>query len=246
MANPFSAKRTEFLWLAKAGYSEQNREVIVEFANREEKIVKRFPFYPKAIFCLRERQKPLQETLARLDSRNIAVSVKGNCLKVSASNFSELKRVCALLEIALHSKPLLLSPERQFLAENNWSYFDSFRACIGGELEKGNFCLPNLKTGIDLESLPKTIQGLLEKNRKLAERLSEKIVLSSLLCLPLEKVPESKAVALEHFLDVSRFRHGIPLPSNPVLPIESPVPDFTGNQLPDSTEIDFSQVWPLL
>ncbi len=242
-------KPKQFVWLTNAKYSEKSREAVLELSSLEIKLVKRFPFLPKAIFRLPRlpSPEPIAGLLGGLDRRTFSVSVKGNVLIVTSPNFSNLKIISSLLEKALNSKALLLAPERQFLAENNFSYFDCFRLFANEELSKEQFCLPKVKTGIDLESLPKTLDLLLAREVNLGERLAEKIALSNLLAKPLEKVPESKAVALEQFLDLLAFRHKQPLPPNPIVPLDGfGITEPERAPLPQFTEIDFSQVWPVL
>ena len=98
-------------------------------------------------------------------------------------------------------------PERQFLIEKNWHFFDSFEFAEEKPEKIGCRELPDIKLEFFSENLPKTIEELAKLDRAEAKSLLSLLALSHELFLPLEKIPSAGFQRQEIFLENELFKN---------------------------------------
>ena len=231
------------LYLTRVSYNESKAEILVEFSNKSERVIKRYKFHPLALFSSSIPNEKLTELILSLGFKGFNISEKNNLLYLHASSFVELKKISNALSLHLNKKPLVLEPERAFLLEKNWSYFDSFEQ--QGPLMVNASHNPQESSSIDLSfflikelSFPQALKLSEEDSLFLVEQAAWAEVLS----LPLEKIPLTKEERIELFLENVFFKHG------EMLSFDSGEKFFSQKDYvpfsPDATsEIDFSLVW---
>jgi len=231
------------LYLTKVSYNEPKAEILAEFSNKGERVVKRYKFYPLALFSSSISSEKLIELILSLGFKGFNISEKNNLLYLHASSFAELKKISNALSLHLNKKPLVLEPERAFLLERNWSYFDSFE-------QQGSLMV---NTSHNLQGSPsKDLSFFLIKEisfpqaLKLSEQdslfLVEQAAWSEVLSLPMEKIPLTKEERVELFLENVFFKHGEMLSFDSGEKFFSEK-DYSPFSYDATSEIDFSLVW---
>ncbi len=223
-------------------YAQAKHRITLEFANFGGKKSKSFPFFPSFFFEKKIPAGELSKLLCNYNPQKFEIIEHENSFEVKASTFFDLKCLANLCLNSFGKRPVLIEPERQFLAANNWSYFDSFD--LAGKFPQKIECtdFPNaLWNG--LASLNEVAKELLEHDNESANEFINSIAVSKLLCIHPENSPTEQFVALETFLENLFFSHGFDAPSSQDVPQrpcrKSPVP-------PNSIEMDFSMLWPTL
>ncbi|HLC79988.1 MAG TPA: hypothetical protein VJG83_06245 [archaeon] len=199
------------MFLCRVSYSAQKRQVLAEFSSKKERITKRYSFFPKMYFPLRGISAQLfREVLSKHDLQRVKADIDGDVAVIFAATFSDLKVVANLLDTYFGVHVNLIEPERQFLIEKGWGYFDSF-SFSSGEPELVNSCeFPDVELDFISESLKKTVQDLLVVDKNIAKEMVEKIVRSRLLKIPLVGRDAPKELG-EVFAENSFFASKIPL-----------------------------------
>lgn len=231
-------------WLTTANYAEEKRAVALEFWNLNGKVSKKIGFFPKLILPSNEAIEPIvRDLLKEFGSKKIKADFFSGKIVLTASTFSELKLFCNLLQVSSKIPFLLLSPERQFLIENNVSFFSAFKL-IEGEMIKEN-CLffPETIQPFFSEPFSDGLASLIKSEEKSAADFAKKIVYANLLCVPLSNVQLNKRFLMEKFFEKIFFKNSFPkiLPvlEKQVFPAEKSNGFFPG---PDFLELDFSNV----
>ena len=174
------------LYLTKVTYSNEKKQITVEFSNTINKASKKYPFFPKAHFSLNGMSNQnFLEILSQHDLRKTKVDFKKESVTVFAACFSDLKKVNNLFKEYVGVFSNLIEPERQFLIEKEWNYFDCFDFS-NTQIEKiddENF--PEVTFDFISDSLKQTVNDLLNSNKFLANDFVRKIVLSKILKIPL-------------------------------------------------------------
>lgn len=198
-------------FLSKVAYSAEKRQIIVEFSSTKEKFSRRFSFFPKMFFSLGKiSQNSFLELLSKDDFQKLKVSFSNDKATIFGATFNDLKRVNNLLREFFNFECNLIEPERQFLIEKSWSYFDCF------ELKENNLELvsspkfPNVKFEFLSDSLKETVKDLLKNNKRLASDIVQKIVSSKLLKVPFVEHENSNSLE-EIFLENIFFESNVPL-----------------------------------
>lgn len=183
-----SMKPNTKTWLSKTTYVPEKRQIVVEFENLKEKYTERYAFFPSIFLkAEKEKQEVLMEVLKLYESKRYKVETEEDFLEIKTGTFEDLKKIAFLLKESLGIKARVIEPERQFLIQKQWSYFD----CFGGEE------FPKIKTEYFAEDLEKTVNELGEKG----EKLLEEIALANLLKVPIQGVPEKKFQQTEIFIE---------------------------------------------
>ena len=232
------------LFLSSASYSQKKKQVIVEFSNHSQKAVERFQFFPSLLFNLEGlKQGLVAEILSTYNQKKFKYHIKGNALHLSAATFSDLKRISNLLFSSFNRRPFFLEPEREFLLERNWSYFDSFILETGNIFKKNAREFPSAKIGFLARPLEETVEELIGFSKEDAKSLVEMLALSNILFLPLHAVPGKKFLQAETLVENTCFRNGFaPLEEKNIYESFSQSYSFF-SLAGDSLELDFSPVW---
>lgn len=237
---------TQF-WLTDVRYLEGKRAILAEFSHLSLKRMARQPFFPS--FFVSEKAidfKALKKVLS-CDKRRFRLRRSKAAFKVSAATFSGLNQLAELLFRETGFRSLVLEPERQFLLERQWSYFDCFTSLSEKEfLNSGLLLVPKAKLGLFSEPLHETVRQAAELQPSLAEKILESLVLSNSLKLPLCNVPNSRFLQQETLLQNLFWKTGLGVRGcaeshhSPLVPKES----FSAS--PCLTEVDFALLWPTL
>ncbi len=196
--NTFYLERTE--------YSEERREVEVKFRGMGKSRFRKFAFFPSMKFPFpKKKESALSEILAHYDPETFSMSRDGNCAVVTAATFSQLKKLHKLLSLSLQKAISLIEPERQFLLQKKWNYFDIFTI---------NSPLRHYPLASDSERGVSVLEKIL--GGELGESALRKIALSNVLGIPLESVPERNWEKGELFLENSLFLFLGKVPKNAV------------------------------
>ncbi|MFA5931192.1 MAG: hypothetical protein WC821_02690 [archaeon] len=235
-------KPKEFLYLTKISYNELKSEMLVEFSNNKERIVKRHKFYPFILLSPSLEKQKISDLVLSLGFRGFSIQEKNNLIYLSASSFSELKKISNSLAIHINKKPLILELERAFLIEKGWSLFSSFEK-VGEELFLSNSSTNQNEKDLGFV-LTKEIpfSHALKLNEGDALFLVERAAWSELLSIPIEKVPNSKEERTELFLENIFFKHGemLSFESSSKLFFQK---DYDPLSRDATSKIDFSLVW---
>lgn len=224
------------LYLTKVTYSNEKKQITVEFSNTINKASKKYPFFPKAHFSLNGMSNQnFLEILSQHDLRKTKVDFKKESVTVFAACFSDLKKVNNLFKEYVGVFSNLIEPERQFLIEKEWNYFDCFDFSTG-QIEKiscENF--PEVTFDFISDSLKQTVNDLLNSNKFLANDFVRKIVLSKILKIPLMG-RESNDLSENIFLENIFFAGSIPVDIKKSNSIQKQKHFFS------KSEVDFSKV----
>lgn len=237
------------LYLTKVSYLPEKRQIAVSFANEKNAVSLRYKFFPSIYLPLnKQKAKLIEEILQVYDKQKYSIEKPNKTtLKINCSTLQDLKNIAALLNSSLEIVCLIVEPERQFLLEKGWSYFDCFKFNSKKQLlsKEELFILPKVKFDFMDSSFSRTIQNLIEQNIVASEDLTEKLCLSNLLCVPLSKIPKTKNIILELFLENIFFRNRYCMLNKGNI---SPKPDFAHPQgnFTDLIELDFSPLWNTL
>lgn len=243
--NTTALSRGEF-FLSKISYLEERREIIAEFSNLSEKKVERFKFFPKAFLNIQGKAGLAKEVLSLYDAKRFKVSALENGIcGIQAGTFTDLKKISSLLEQSFRQGLNIAEPERQFLLEKHWNYFDSFKPEKFGMEKTCSAVIPQVKADFCEESLENTLKQLARHDKKTTGFFLEAFALSKELQVPMQAVPENnKAVALL-FLENCFFKNSFAMQKNASINNQA-FEEGASGFFENVSEIDFSQVWAWL
>jgi len=250
--NAYSAQ--EIYYLTKVTYNEPKAEMFAEFSNKFHKVVQRHRFFPFTAFAGIEAEK-LSELVLSLGFKGFSVEEKSGMVLLRALSFSNLKKISNALALHINKLPLALEPERAFLIEKNWAYFDSFEK-LGEEfymVGEGTYSpTEQMNTNSQGACRVKDLGFFLTKEIPFSEALKvnesdalflvEQSAWSSILCVPLEKVPKEIGERVELFLENVFFRHGETLAFEKNNKVFSSM-DYDPISRDSTSKLDFSYVW---
>ncbi|MDO8646905.1 MAG: hypothetical protein Q7R70_00630 [Candidatus Diapherotrites archaeon] len=236
------------LFLSRVSYNEERREIIAEFENSGEKRIERFKFFPKALLPAAEgiEERIAKEIISMYNLKKFRISRKNEkILAIEASTFKDLKKISNLLQQSLKKSLQLIEPERQFLLEKEWNYFQAFKNGKFGMEMQEILLFPEAMIEGCSESIRATARQLLKHDKKAAESFLKNIALSKFLKIPSQYAPESIKEASEKFLENSLFKNSFIIEKlrakNPSA-LEKSAHGFFENV----AEIDFTPVWASL
>jgi len=231
----------QHLYLTKVTHNLEKKEILVEFRNKNNKVVKRFDFFPFLVLPREIEKEKVEELLLCVGIKGFEIQKKKRYLKVIAHSFNELKKISNSLALHTSKKPLTLEPERQFLIQKNWDYFDSF-IFDNNVIEKVD---EKKEIGFLItKEIPFNEAVLLDEEG--IQSLVENFSLSHLLKVPLESVPASLQKRTEIFLENIFFSNGGEISwakDNSFYSAKEFAPYGTYNSV---STIDFSSAWPQL
>jgi len=234
------------LWLTDAKYLEDKRAVLLNFSQIDIRRNLLMPFFPS--FYLSKKiveEKQLHSLLSSFDKKSFKLEEEKTAFKVTGSSFSNLTGIANLLFQEMNLKPIVLEPERQFLLQKNWSYFDCFQFFSEKEFLKAE-CneLPAVKLPFFSEPLHETVQQLLAADQSTALKILESIALSNTLHLPLITLSPHNSMHAEAFFENifwQKEKNKNTAKSSPLPQSKRPLPN-----IPNTTLFDFSQLWPTI
>ncbi len=240
------APTPDSFWLTDVKYLEDKRAVLADFSRLNIRRNLCLPFVP-SFFASKKRVKKEQllSALSALGKQPFELNEEKSAFKITAATFADLNKAANALFQEMNFSPIVLQPERQFLLQQNWSYFDCFHFTSEKEPQKIE-CneLPGINLPFFSEPLNETVQQLLGVDANSAMRILESIALSNALRLPLTNLsPRNDTHAEALFENIFWFngesRH------LPCKRLGSPpawhVPSFS-----NATFFDFSQLWPTI
>jgi len=230
------------LFLVSITYNEQKREILAEFSGKNGKTVKRYPFYPFTMLPSSIPFEKLQSLLLSIGIKRFSIKKKGDLFQLSAASFSDLKKIGTALSTYSGLSSMIIEPERAFLLQKGWAYFDSFYEEDGEMHLDGN--LPSEDLGFFVaKEIPFSEAMRLDEEQSLFI-LRRNAVSSTLLISP-DKIPPTAQERTEIMLENIFFKNGGTIYwSNEYF---SP----SGNRMPTcsfdrASSIDFSLVWSKL
>ncbi|HLC36534.1 MAG TPA: hypothetical protein VJK05_02920 [archaeon] len=234
-------------YLTNVKYLHEKKQAIVEYSNKNEKFSERKTFFPK-FYLSKELINAglLKEVLSLYNPKKFKIiENEKNSIAVLASSFDDLKKIAYLVFSSFKVNPLILSPERQFLIENNLSFYDKFIKADNGLIRVEDFSVPEIEAEFLSDDFSNTLNQLIESNKSTASRLSDSIILSSILSVPVMEIPEKKALITEAFFEKMFFKFREALPRKEAAKTEIEKINYS-KILNDFVEVDFSFVWPNL
>lgn len=234
-------------WLINARYYEDKKAVAVEFSHLDNKRMVRLPFFPSFYVGMKNFSlKGLEEAIG-YDRRRFKVKEEGAAFKVVASTFSDLNEIAEVLFRETGFRALVLKPERQFLFERGWSFFDCFTFFSEGEYAKSDlFHVPEAKLGFFSESLKDTVLQLVEESPELGLNLVESIVLSNILGVDVSCLPEGDFFRKEALFEKIFWKLGLSVNSQVISCKKSSCFPRGFAEKNGLAEVDFSLLWSTL
>lgn len=240
---------SSLIYLTKVTYIEQKHEVLVEFSSESKKLMKRFKFFPFVLLPNTIEKEKLIELILHSGFKGFSVEEEENKLILKTISFLDLKKICNSIAMHIGKLPIVLEPERAFLIEKNWSFFDAFeekdevlfKADFGKEkLSKSfwdKFDLGFMLTG------EVSFDAALKLNKEDALFLVELASWSNTLSVSLDKVPKSINAKVELFLENVFFKNA------ELISFEKIENIFSSNgydpivKKDDLSKINFSSIW---
>ncbi|MFH1588810.1 MAG: hypothetical protein ABIA76_05740 [Candidatus Diapherotrites archaeon] len=223
--------------LFRVSYLEQKNEIACMFSHEKERKVHREKFFPYAFISLEYYEIVAEK--AKNFPKKISISNEKNSLKITASNYSVLKDFFS--DDSFFEKPLILHPERQFLLSKDWRFFGEFIFEFNKPIKLNSLNFPDIL--LDEIPLNELLKEMLSVSKKSAKELIQRIVLSNLLFVPPEDVPEEKFFVTELFLQNSFFKNGFVPPKNSeklLLPSKKEKLNLIKENL---CEMNFNEIW---
>lgn len=201
--NIFPKNKNNLLYLTSVIYIESKREVLVEFSNKFDKKVERYKFFPFILLPKSIDGEKLKELLISFSFKSFSLQEKENYFLLQSVSFLELKKMVSVLSKCFGKLPLVLEPERQFLIEKNWSYFDSFTYFENSLIKVDSF-----SKDVSFSVLPEIpFAEALKINQEEAVFFVNQAVLSNILKVPINMVPKNKQEQEEIFLENIFFKN---------------------------------------
>ena len=225
-------------YLFKVEYVEEKCEIICYFKDSSSQIAKRFSFKPYFILDNTINIEDIKKLLVFFDFKNFNICDYGSNKIVSSNSFNNLKKISQVIAFCSGKKYLVLEPERVFLIEKDWSYFDSF--CfeynipqkVFVEKDFSFFLIPNIDFAEALNINKKNLISLISQS-----------ALSNLLKLPIGELPENIDEQTESLLENIYFSNGVPITWKKENKVFSHIDFAPYGLFEDFSEIDFSFVW---
>ncbi|MBU0636495.1 hypothetical protein KKE06_05710 [Candidatus Micrarchaeota archaeon] len=194
--------------LTRVCYNEANQEIVCSFSNAHATKSQRYAFFPTLLTTATALQ--LFSLLSSQQSKKIQiVETRQKTLKVLGASFSLLQDIQQQLYKKTTAVSLLLAPERQFLLQQEWGFFDAFLFHSGPQKVTG-LLLPTDSLGFLPVSFKETVGELLESHElETAQKLCESLVWSNVLKVPLSSLSPSPEQREKGLLENQFFLAGI-------------------------------------
>ena len=232
-------------WLSTATYIEGRKAVSIEFTSNNTQVSKRFVFFPEMHLPKGAVGKAeLAKILSAHNPQRFRIAEEKNCLRIVASTYSDLIAFAKIVSKHFSFEPLMIEPERQFLLQKNWGYFDAFEIKNNAVKKLGLLSVPETKIQSLVKPITETIQELFCSQKNTATSLLESIIVSQLTCIPIEIVSPHIENHTEVFLENLFFKNRFSASPQRTHALEKGLEkNNTGYFM---TEIDFSELWCML
>ena len=201
---------TSQFWLTGATYLEGRRAMVLQFSQLDLRRVARLPFFPsffvsKNAIGFEELKKVLLQ-----EKKRFKLEQGEPALKVTASTFSDLNCLANALFKETGLRPPVLKPERQFLLERDWGYFDCFAFFSEKNFVKVGFVpIPRVKLPFFSEPLHETVQQLSKEDKRLAEKIVGLVAASNRLKIPIAGLSNDLAMREKLSLENALWKTGL-------------------------------------
>jgi len=235
-------------YLTKVKYLPERKSVAVDFSNLKGKTSREIRFFPSMLYSLNDSgKKLLLEVLTAYDSKKYKVGFTLGSVKIEASTFSDLKKISDLVFSSMNSMPLLLEPERQFLLQKNWSYFEGFEFdSMEQPVKNPAPSFPSVFLDFLHDSLNETLADLLKFDESSAMQIMKSISLSKLLRIPQNSLPETLSIQTEALLENIFFKNSFAPPHALLKEASFSKAEKPNGFFSNLSELDFSSLWPKL
>lgn len=199
----------EKMFLVNVEYDEKKSRIMCKFSNNLEEINKHTfihseKFYPSFFINLR---KDLTKTLLSDFSKNIIVTEKRKALEIKAKDYETLQKCKKILQLSTNKNILLIEPERQFLIDSDWSYYDTFYLVENKKINKiSQSPLTNLNF-----ILKKIINNLDLKISSRINQVTKKIILTNYLKKKITK-EITTTQTINYIFENNFYKKGLPQP----------------------------------
>tara|TARA_Y100000310_G_scaffold342688_1_gene446934 strand:+ start:2647 stop:4041 length:1395 start_codon:yes stop_codon:yes gene_type:complete len=188
--------------------------------------------------------KELSKILCNYNPQKFKLKEKPYAFQVIASTFKDLKCLANLCLEAFGQRPFIVEPERQFLIERDWNYFDAFQFFHDKPVKSNAISFPDIKTEFSSDPLPLTFKHLLEHDATQATAFVKAMALSRILKIPIDSLPDNSFLEIETILENMFFKNGFPTEAHEFRIIQSIEKKYPIS--PGAVEMDFSELWPIL
>jgi hypothetical protein len=187
-------------------------------------------YYPSFVISL---QKNLVKDLLHELQKEIIVKEKENVTKVYAKNNETLEKCKKILQLSTNKNILLIEPERQFLIENDWNYYDSFCLINKNKINKIstspitniNYIIKNMIDKIDLKIESRIL------------KIAQKIIFTNYLKKKIT-YDITYTQATNYLLENYFFKNDLPQPQE-----SKSYQDFKTKDSLNTIKIDFTKIW---
>lgn len=161
--------------------------------------------------------------------------INNNKIKLIAKNYTTLQKCANILNSASSKNILLIEPERQYLINNNWSYYDSFIISYNNQVKKIE---KNTITNININKFISKI-GISNK-LDLVKSLSKRLLLSNILKIRPEINIKNDEI-LNILFENNFYENKLVLKNKQKIPYTK-----TQNIIKNTIALDFSKIWPYI
>ena len=223
----------EKLYLIKCIYENEHQRVITYFSKD--------PYIKKYDFTFKEKYNPFfyidipKEVALKILSdfkKEIRIEKDANQLKIIAKDKEILNKCYKILSLSTSKKILLIEPERQYLIEKSWNYYDLFLIISRTKIKK-----------IEVNNLGNIVKKyinpfLKEEQIKIIESLTRKILLSNILKIePTNRINNSEIMNI--LFENLFFENKL------IFQNQSKINYLTKESVNNKNyKIDFSNIWP--
>jgi len=190
-------------------------------------------YYPS--FYLDLPKKLVQDLLIDFKKKIKIERINSNKIKLIAKNYTILQKCANILNSASSKNILLIEPERQYLINNNWSYYDSFIISYNNQIKKIE---KNTITNININKFISKI-GISNK-LDLVKSLSKRLLLSNILKIKPEINIKNDEI-LNILFENNFYENKLVLKNKQKIPYTK-----TQNIIKNTIELDFSKIWPYI
>jgi len=225
------------LYLLNSQYENEKNRIVLYFSSN--------PLSNKFDFTYKEKFNPYFYIDIPFDlSKKILYEFKGdikieeiepNKIKINARNYDILQKCSKIISLSTRKNIILLEPERQFLLNNNWSYYDTF--CVTHENK-----IKKIREENDLHIAIKNITTNLTDSEKIkvCTSITRKLIVSNLLYInPENELPNDQI--LNTLFENNFYKKALVLKNRPIVSIPR-----RKEILKNSYLLDFSNVLPHL
>ena len=228
--------------LASIRYLPKKRQIVAEFSNIISRQARRFIFFPKLKIAEKFiQEKQLSGMFSGYDRKKFKVENKSGILTIICSTFFDAKELSRIIRHQSGFSALLISPERQFLLEKQWGYFDSFELSSEAPKKLQEFKFPETQLDGFIGTTTRIFNEMKNLGNAGEENFLEKIALSNILLLPIDSVPESGFEQAEIFLENIFFNAGFASKNSRNQRTAELI--TSQNKEPEKSGVDFENVW---